>query len=101
MDLNMDEKTVTLKDFTNSEFDFLAEMIHEKLSDMGFNTNGNFSFDLKVSYIEEPEFIGKNCKIFVDDIHKFTVDESEVEATIKWLHKSGFNKIFCERISSD
>jgi len=55
MDLNMDEKTVTLKDFTNRELDYLADMIHEKLSDMGFNTDGNFSFDIKVSFVEEPD----------------------------------------------
>ena len=55
MGMNMDEKTVTLKDFTNREFDYLADMIHEKLSDMGFNTDGNFSFDLKVSFVEEPD----------------------------------------------
>ena len=55
----MDEKTVTLKDFTNREFAYLADMIHEKLSDMEFNTNGNFSFDLKVSFIEEPDEDGK------------------------------------------
>jgi len=51
----MDEKTVTLKDFTNRELDYLADMIHEKLSDMGFNTDGNFSFDIKVSFVEEPD----------------------------------------------
>ena len=44
-------KTVTLTDFTNQEFDFLAEMIHEKLLDLGFENDGNFSFDLKVSFI--------------------------------------------------
>ena len=55
MGMNMDEKTVTLKDFTNREFDYLADMIHEKLSDMGFNTDGNVSFDLKVSFVEEPD----------------------------------------------
>lgn len=51
------EKTVTLKDFTNREFDYLAEMIHEKLTDMGYETDGNFSFDLKVSFEleEQPE----------------------------------------------
>lgn len=46
-------KTVTLTDFTNREFDFLADMIHEKLIDLGYETEGNFSFDLKVSFNEE------------------------------------------------
>ena len=53
--MDMNEKTVTLTDFTNREFDYLADMIHEKLSDMGFNTDGSFSFDLKVSFIDGPE----------------------------------------------
>ena len=48
-------QTVTLTDFTNQEFDFLAEMIHEKLIDMGYETDGNFSFDLKVSFVEAEE----------------------------------------------
>jgi len=46
-------KTITLTDFTNREFDFLAEMIHEKLIDLGYETEGSFSFDLKVSFDEE------------------------------------------------
>jgi hypothetical protein len=41
------------------------------------------------------------CKIFVEDIHRFTIDECEVEAIIKWLHKSGFTKICCERIEDE
>ena len=41
------------------------------------------------------------CKIFVDDIHTHTIDECHVEAMIKWLHKSGFTKICCERIEDD
>jgi hypothetical protein len=48
-------KTVTLTDFTNREFDFLAEMIHEKLIDMGYETEGNFAFDLVVSFTPEEE----------------------------------------------
>ena len=48
-------KQVTLTDFTNQEFDFLAEMIHEKLTDMGYETDGSFSFDLVVSFTPEEE----------------------------------------------
>jgi len=47
------ENTVTILDFTNQEFDFLAEMINEKLIDLGYQTNGSFSFDLKVSFTTE------------------------------------------------
>ena len=43
---------VTLDDFTNREFDFLAEMIHEKLIDMGHETDGNFAFTLSVEFEE-------------------------------------------------
>ena len=43
---------VTLDDFTNQEFDFLAEMIHEKLIDMGHETDGNFAFTLSVEFEE-------------------------------------------------
>jgi len=48
-------KTVTLTDFTNQEFDFLAEMIHEKLLDMGYETDGSFAFDLVVSFTPDVE----------------------------------------------
>ena len=48
-------KTVTLTEFTNQEFDFLAEMIHEKLTDMGYETDGSFAFDLVVSFTPEEE----------------------------------------------
>ena len=51
----MKERTQFLTDFTNQEFDFLAEMINEKLIDMGYETDGNFSFDLIVSFTETDE----------------------------------------------
>ena len=46
-------KTITLTDFTNQEFDYLADMIHQKLIDLGYETEGSFSFDLNVSFDEE------------------------------------------------
>ena len=46
---------VTLDDFTNREFDFLAEMIHEKLVDMGYETDGNFAFNLSVEFEESDD----------------------------------------------
>tara|TARA_R110001583_G_scaffold179858_1_gene336808 strand:- start:73 stop:237 length:165 start_codon:yes stop_codon:yes gene_type:complete len=41
---------VTIIDYTNQEIDFLSEMIHEKLIDMGYDSDGSFSFDLIVSF---------------------------------------------------
>ena len=35
------------------EFDYLADMIHQKLIDLGYETEGSFSFDLNVSFDEE------------------------------------------------
>lgn len=46
---------VILDDFTNREFDFLAEMIHEKLIDMGHETDGNFAFTLSVEFEESDD----------------------------------------------
>ena len=43
---------VTITDYTNQEIDFLSEMIHEKLIDMGYDNVISFSFDLIV-YFEE------------------------------------------------
>tara|TARA_R100001443_G_scaffold5357_2_gene14147 strand:- start:10575 stop:10727 length:153 start_codon:yes stop_codon:yes gene_type:complete len=43
---------IILDDFTNREFDFLAEMIDEKLIDMGHETDGNFAFTLSVEFVE-------------------------------------------------
>jgi hypothetical protein len=47
------QKTVTLTDYTNQEFDFLAEMIHEKLIDMGYENDGSFSFSIDVTFEQE------------------------------------------------
>ena len=46
---------VTLEDFTNQEFDFLAEMIHEKITDMGYTTDGTFAFTLSVEFEENDD----------------------------------------------
>jgi hypothetical protein len=40
----------TITDYTNQEIDFLSEMIQEKLIDMGYDSDGSFSFDLIVSF---------------------------------------------------
>jgi hypothetical protein len=45
-------KDITLTDFTYSELDYLAEMIHEKIQDMGYENDGNFSFDIIVHFEE-------------------------------------------------
>jgi len=47
------QKTVTLTDYTNQEFDFLAEMIHEKLIDMGYENDGSFAFSIDVTFEQE------------------------------------------------
>tara|TARA_A100000172_G_scaffold7058_1_gene3908 strand:+ start:413 stop:571 length:159 start_codon:yes stop_codon:yes gene_type:complete len=47
-------KEVTITDYTKQEINYLSEMIHEKLIDMGYNNNGAFSFDLTV-YFDEDE----------------------------------------------
>ena len=47
--------TVILNDFTNQEFDFLAEMIHEKITDMGYTNDGNFAFTLSVECEESDD----------------------------------------------
>ena len=46
-------KEVTITEYNREEFDYLAEMISEKLLDMGYNNDGGFSFDLVVSFEEE------------------------------------------------
>ena len=46
---------VTITDYTNQEIDFLSEMIHEKLIDMGYDNDGSFSFDLSVSFEENTQ----------------------------------------------
>ena len=46
---------ITLDDFTNQEFDFLAEMIHEKITDMGYTNDGTFAFTLSVEFEENDD----------------------------------------------
>ena len=46
-------KEVIIADYTKQEINFLSEMIHEKLIDMGYNNDGTFSFDLTVSFEED------------------------------------------------
>lgn len=48
-------KEVTLTEFTKTEFNYLADMIHEKIVDMGYDNDGTFSFDLIVRFEEEEE----------------------------------------------
>ena len=53
-------KEVKITEFNRFELDYLAEMIHEKLVDMGYGEtmdgrhvlDGTFSFDLSVSFEE-------------------------------------------------
>tara|TARA_B100000497_G_C7638926_1_gene384035 strand:- start:1184 stop:1336 length:153 start_codon:yes stop_codon:yes gene_type:complete len=44
---------ITITSYTNSELDYLAEMIHEKLQDMGHKPDGGFSFDVIVTFEEQ------------------------------------------------
>ena len=44
---------ITITSYTNSELDYLAEMIHEKLQDMGHEPDGGFSFGVIVHFEEE------------------------------------------------
>ena len=47
-------KEITLTDFTNSELDYLlADLIHEKILDMGHEPDGGFSFDVIVTFEEQ------------------------------------------------
>ena len=46
---------VILDDFTNQEFDFLAEMIYEKITDMGYANDGTFAFTLSVEFEENDD----------------------------------------------
>jgi hypothetical protein len=54
---NGDIKEVKITEFNKNEFSYLAELIHEKLIDMGYNTDGSFSFDLIVCFkeVEAPD----------------------------------------------
>ena len=42
-------KDITITDYTNDELDYLGDMIHEKLIDMGYNPTGGFKFNIIVS----------------------------------------------------
>ena len=46
---------VILEDFTNQELYFLAEMIHEKITDMGYKNDGTFAFTLSVEFEENDD----------------------------------------------
>lgn len=45
-------KEINITDFTNQEVDYLSELIHEKLQDLGHEADGGFSFDLIVHFEE-------------------------------------------------
>jgi hypothetical protein len=45
-------KEVTITDYTKREIMYLAEMIHEKLIDMGHHNDGEFHFEITVSFEE-------------------------------------------------
>lgn len=44
---------ITITSYTNSELDYLGQMIHEKLQDMGHEPDGGFSFDVIVTFEEQ------------------------------------------------
>jgi hypothetical protein len=46
-------KEVKITEFNKNEFNYLADMIHEKIVDMGYDNDGSFSFDLIVRFEEE------------------------------------------------
>lgn len=54
---NGDIKEVKITEFNKNEFSYLAELIHEKLIDMGYITDNAFSFDLIVRFkeVEAPD----------------------------------------------
>ena len=45
-------KEINITDFTNQEVDYLSELIHEKLQDLGHEADGGFGFDLIVHFEE-------------------------------------------------
>ena len=46
----LESKDIKITDYTNSEFDYLAEMIQEKLQDLGHEPHNGFSFDIIVNF---------------------------------------------------
>ena len=46
---------VTITDLNKGEFNWLADMIHEKILDMGYDGIDTFSFDLIVRFEQEQE----------------------------------------------
>jgi hypothetical protein len=54
MSEEIETKTIKLGDFTRQEFNYLSELITEKLQEEGINTT-SFAFDIEVDYIEEEQ----------------------------------------------
>jgi hypothetical protein len=48
----LESKNINITDYTNSEFDYLADMIQEKLQDLGHQPHNGFSFDFIVNFEE-------------------------------------------------
>ncbi len=46
-------KSIALSEFTTSEFNYLANMIHEKLKDRGYKSDHTFNFDVIVRFSPE------------------------------------------------
>ena len=46
-------KEVILEGYTNQEIEWLSEMIHEKLVDMGYENVSTFIFSIDVCFNEE------------------------------------------------
>ena len=45
-------KNVTLENYTNSEIEWLAEMVAEKLNEMGYGDIGSYAFSIEVEFEE-------------------------------------------------
>ena len=54
MSEEIETKTIKLGDFTRQEFNYLSELITEKLQEEGIHTE-SFAFDIEVDYIEEED----------------------------------------------
>ena len=67
----LESKEITLTDFTNSELDYLAEMIHEKLQESEYEPHdGNFSFDVIVHFEEIIEWVNTLIQQNINDQSK-------------------------------